>query len=151
MSVIDTVLQGHAATAAPELTLREAAVTVLVGAVAADGTLAPAETARVNMLLPSMRLYRQMEPEHLQHLLAAATQRIGGAGQSAGPLLAACAAVIPDELRAPLFALAVDLVFADDRIAEREKQYIDALQAALEIEDQTAIKIVEVLLMKNRV
>jgi hypothetical protein len=29
-----------------------------------------------------------------------------------------------------LFALAVELVFVDGRVAEREKQFVDALQAA---------------------
>jgi hypothetical protein len=65
-------------------------------------------------------------------------------------VLAACATAIPDALRAPLFALAVELVFADSTIAEREKGFVDALQAALAVDDATAMKIVEVLLLKMR-
>jgi hypothetical protein len=149
MSVIDKALQGQAASTA-ELTLREAAATILIAAVASDGNVAHAETARVNLLVPSMRLFRQVEPEHLQHLVAGATQRVASAGPDLDALLAACAAVIPEELHAPLFALAVELVFVDDRIADREKQFIDSLQAALDIDDQTALKIVEALLIKSR-
>jgi uncharacterized tellurite resistance protein B-like protein len=147
MSVIDRVLQGTP-TESPTPTLREAAVTVLVAAAAADGTLAPAELARLNALLSSMRLYRQVPPEHLHHLIESAlelTMRMPPEG-----LLAACAAVIPAELRASIFALAVELVFVDGTIAEREKRFVDALQSALAVDDETAVKIVEVLLIKTR-
>jgi nucleotide-binding universal stress UspA family protein len=40
-------------------------------------------------------------------------------------LLAACAAVIPEDLRAPLFSLAVELVFVDGRIVERVLEHAD--------------------------
>jgi uncharacterized tellurite resistance protein B-like protein len=147
MSVIDKVLQGKPAES-PTFTLREAAVTVLVAAVAADGTLAPAENARLNALLSTMRLYSHVPPQHLQHLidnaLALATHT------APEGLFAACADVIPEELRASIFTLAVELVFVDGTIAEREKRFVDALQAAFAIGDETATKIVEVLLIKTR-
>jgi len=147
MTIIDKVLQGRSVEA-PALTLREAAVTILAAAVASDGTFAPAEGARLNSLLSSMRLYSQVPPEHLRHLIDNALQL---ATQSTSEdLLAACAFVIPDELRASIFALAVELVFADGTIAEREKQFVDTLQAVLGIDDETAMKIVEVLLIKSK-
>jgi hypothetical protein len=68
----------------------------------------------------------------------------------ADELLRACAAVIPGENRASLFALAVELTFVDGTIAEREKQFSGKLQRALAIDDVTAIKIVETMLIKNR-
>jgi hypothetical protein len=57
---------------------------------------------------------------------------------------------VPEDLRAPLFALAVELVFVDGRVAEREKQFIDALQKAFGIDEETAMRIVGVLLIKSR-
>lgn len=147
MSVIDKVLQGQP-TEAATFTLREAAVTVLVAAVASDGTVAPAEGARLNALLSSMRLYRQVPPAHLQHLIEHALEVT--AHTPPEELMAACAAVIPEDVRASLFTLAVELVFVDGTIAEREKRFVDALQAALAIDDETAMKIVEVLLIKSR-
>jgi hypothetical protein len=65
-------------------------------------------------------------------------------------LLPACAATIPEDLRAPLFALAVELVFVDGRIVEREKRFIDALQAAFGIDEETAMRIIGVRLIKSR-
>jgi uncharacterized tellurite resistance protein B-like protein len=130
------------------LTLREAAATVLVAAVVSDGALAPAEGTRLNALLSSMRLYRQVAPEHLRHLIENALQL--ATGMATKELLAACAAVIPEELRAPIFTLAVELVFVDGTIAEREKGFVEALQGALGIPDEAAMKIVEVLIIKAR-
>ena len=95
MSVIDKVLQGQP-TEAATFTLREAAVTVLVAAVASDGTVAPAEGARLNALLSSMRLYRQVPPAHLQHLIEHALEVT--AHTPPEELMAACAAVIPEEV-----------------------------------------------------
>lgn len=60
------------------------------------------------------------------------------------------AKAIPADLRPTTFALATDLVLADGRIGDREKSFIDQPQAVLRIDDATALKIVEVLLIKNR-
>jgi hypothetical protein len=130
------------------LTLREAALAVLVSAVTADSALAPEEAARLNALIASMRLYRQVEPEHQQRLVNRAMELVSQ--NRPEDLLTACASVVPAELRAPLFAIAVDLVFVDGRVDEREKRFVDALQAAFGIDDQTATNIIAVLLMKSR-
>ena len=147
MSVIDKVLQGQEAAKAA-MTVRDAAATVLVASIACDGALAPEESIRLNALVSSMRLYRDVSAEHLQHLIDAATNAVAQHG--AEELLPACAAAIPEDLRAALFALAVELVFVDGRVAEREKRFVDALQAAFAIDEETAMKIVGVLLIKSR-
>jgi uncharacterized tellurite resistance protein B-like protein len=148
MSVIDKVLQGQEPPKTTALTLREAAATILVAAVTCDAALAPEESVRLNALLSSMRLYRDVPGEHLQRLVDVATNTL--AEHRVEELLPACAAVIREDLRAPLFALAVELVFVDGRIAEREKQFVDALQAVLGIDEGTAMNIISVLLIKSR-
>jgi uncharacterized tellurite resistance protein B-like protein len=147
MSVIDKVLQGQERQKT-SLTLREAAATILVASVTCDAALAPEESVRLNALLSSMRLYRDVPGEHLQRLIDVATNALSEHGVEG--LLPACAAVIPEDLRAPLFALAVELVFVDERIVEREKRFIDALQAAFGIDEETAMRIIGVLLIKSR-
>jgi uncharacterized tellurite resistance protein B-like protein len=147
MSVIDKVLQGQQA-GKPAMAVREAAATVLVASIACDGALASEESVRLNALLSSMRLYRGVPGEQIQSLIDAAVHAV--TQQGAEELLPACAAAVPEELRVPLFALAVELVFVDGRVAEREKQFVDALQTVLGIDEETAMKIVEVLLIKSR-
>lgn len=95
-----------------------------------------------------MRLYRDVAPEQVQQLIAHAVESV--ARSPAEVLLPACAAVVPEEWRTSLFTLAVELVFVDGRTAEREEHFVDALQAALVVDDETAKKIVEVLLIKSR-
>ncbi|PZO47941.1 MAG: Tellurite resistance protein TerB, partial [Phormidesmis priestleyi] len=48
------------------------------------------------------------------------------------------------------FALAVDLVFADGTVSVEEKAFIDDLRKILAIPDEMALKIVEVMTIKNQ-
>ena len=130
------------------LTMREAVTAILVAAVAADGTLVEQEAERLNALLPSMRLFRQTSAAHLQRLTETALDIIGSTGPDA--LLPACAEVIPESLRAPLFALAVELVIVDGEVSQTETRFVDSLKSALGIDDEIAANIIEVLLIKSR-
>ena len=130
------------------LTMREAVTAILVAAVAADGTLVEQEAERLNALLPSMRLFRQTSAVHLQRLTETALDIIGSTGPDA--LLPACAEVIPESLRAPLFALAVELVIVDGDVSATETRFVDSLKSALAIDDEIAANIIEVLLIKSR-
>ena len=131
-----------------KLTTREAVTAILVAAVAADGTLVEQEAERLNALLPSMRLFRQTSAAHLQRLTETALDIIGSTGPDA--LLPACAEVIPESLRAPLFALAVELVIVDGDVSATETRFVDLLKSALAIDDELAANIIEVLLIKSR-
>jgi uncharacterized tellurite resistance protein B-like protein len=147
MSLIDKVLVGQQ-TEKAALSVREAAMTILVASVACDGALTPEERIRLNALLSSMQLYRDVAAEQLRRLVDAATHAIAEYG--AEELLPTCALTIPEHLRAPLFALAVELVFVDGRVAEREKKFVDALQRAFGIDEETAMRIVGVLVIQSR-
>ena len=131
-----------------KLTTREAVTAILVAAVAADGTLVEQEAERLNALLPSMRLFRQTSAAHLQRLTETALDIIGSTSPDA--LLPACAEVIPESLRAPLFALAVELVIVDGDVSATETRFVDSLKSALAIDDEIAANIIEVLLIKSR-
>ena len=133
---------------ASTLTMREAVTAILVAAVAADGTLVEQEAERLNALLPSMRVFRQTSEAHLQRLTETALDIIGSTGPDA--LLPACAEVIPESLRAPLFALAVELVIVDGEVSQTETRFVDLLKSALGIDDEIAANIIEVLLIKSR-
>jgi uncharacterized tellurite resistance protein B-like protein len=133
---------------ASTLTMREAVTAILVAAVAADGALVEQEAERLNALLPSMRVFRQTSAAHLQRLTETALDIIGSTGPDA--LLPACAEVIPESLRAPLFALAVELVIVDGEVSQTETRFVDSLKSALGIDDEIAANIIEVLLIKSR-
>ncbi len=147
MSILDNVMQGRG-TAPAQLTLREAVVTVLVAAAACDGAVSPAESDRVGLLLSSLRVCRQLPPEHRQALVERALDLVSSLGPEG--VLAACAAATPADYRPALFALGVEMVFADEDVAEAEKRFVDDLQAALGLDDDQATRIAEVMLVRSQ-
>jgi hypothetical protein len=56
---------------------------------------------------------------------------------------------LPPDLRGPAFAVAVDLVLADGQASIEERRFIDRLQPLLEISDDDAPKIVDVMIVEN--
>ena len=65
-------------------------------------------------------------------------------------LVEKCAPVLPQRLRAPAFCNAVDIVLADGTVEDEEKELIEKLQTALEVDDDDAKKIIDVMIIKNR-
>lgn len=146
MSLVDRALQGQTAET-PALPVADAIAAVLVASVAADGDLSAEEAVRMNSILSTARVLRQAGDASMQGLAERAVRLLTDYGLPA--VLTACAKVIPADLRPTTFALATDLVLADGRIGDREKTFVDQLQAVLRVDDATALKIVEVLLIKN--
>ena len=147
MPLIDGALQGQAPDA-PPLPVPEAIAAILVASVAADGNLNADEAVRMNELLSSSRVLRQPGNGSIGGLAERAIGLLTDHGLPA--VLTACATSIPADLRPTTFALATDLVLSDGRIGDRERSFIDELQAVLRIDDPTALEIVNVLLIKNR-
>jgi hypothetical protein len=132
----------------PPLTVPEALASLLVAAVAVDGTVMLEEAVRIGSLIGTSRILREAGNGSTQGLANRAIARLTEYGLPA--VLTVCAKVIPADLRPTAFALAIDLVLADGRMGDREKVFIDELQMVLQIDDATAAKIVDVLLVKNR-
>jgi len=146
MSLIDRALEGQPADP-PALPVPDAIAAVLVASVAADGDLNTEEAVRISSILSTTRVLRQAGNGSMQGLAQRAIGLLTDYGLPA--VLTACAKAIPADLGPTTFALATDLVLADGRIGDREKIFIDELQAVLAIDDATALKIVDVLLIKN--
>jgi uncharacterized tellurite resistance protein B-like protein len=146
MSLIDRALRGQAAEP-PALPVPDAIAAILVASVAADGNLDTEEAVRMNSILSTTRVLRQAGDGSMPELAQRAIGLLTDYGLPA--VLTACAKAIPADLRPMTFALATDLVLANGRIGDREKTFIDELQAVLDIDDATALKIVDVLLIKN--
>lgn len=145
MGVFEKVLQPQ--TAEATLSPQEAVVGVLLAAGEANSQVTPAELGRIDQAIGSMRLFRNQSPEQLNGL----AQKMMGVLASGGlhPLIEQAAARLTPELRATVFALATDLVLADGIADDPERAFIDDLQATLKIDDALAIKVVEVMLLKN--
>jgi hypothetical protein len=147
MSIVDKALQ-HAASPATPVTVQEAIASLLVAAIAIDGEVNVDEAVRIGGVLGTSHILRQAGDGSMDALANRAIALLTEHGLPA--VLTGCVKVIPSDLRPTVFALATDLALADGRIGDREKAFIDELQAVLQIDEATAVKIVEVLLIKNR-
>ena len=150
MSVIDRALQGLQGRSAEPLTLsvHEAMAAILIASVSVDGALSVDESSRIQNLLSTSRLFKAASGTAGAGSVERAVTLLQERGVDS--VLTACGEALPPELHATAFAVAVDVVLCDARVEAREKAYIDSLQGALGVDDATALKIVEVLLIKNR-
>ena len=150
MGIFERVLQEQPATPTDlAMTPRQAFAAVVLGAFHSDGQVASEKAMRVNEVFTSTRLFREPSAEPTQAVLEHVMRMFEEHGL--GPIVTAAARGLPGELREPAFTIAVDLVMADGQATAAERKFIDGLQALLHIPDATALKIVEVIVMKNSV
>lgn len=131
-----------------DLSLEEAFVLVLLAAVSADGHVSADESAEVFRTFRGMGLYRGWSTERLQAIVGQAMERIEYHGVA--PMVARAARRLPRDLRETAFANAADLVLSDRRVAGHERHLLDELQVVLELAEERAAVILEVLRVKNR-
>ena len=146
MSVTDRALEDLGAQPREPLAMPvpDALAAILVASVFMDGDLNVDESALIESLLSTSRLFRDATVGSIDRAITLLNDR------GAEAVLAASARALPPTLHATAFAMAVDLVLCDGRVEPREKAYIDSLQAALGVDEATALKIIEVLVIKNR-
>ena len=96
-----------------------------------------------------LRTQRQRVPHNTDGLEASLVELFGVHGTEA--VVALGAKALPPDLRTPAFAIAVDLVLADGEASIEERKFIDGLQELLQIPDEDAVKIVDVIIIKNSV
>jgi hypothetical protein len=130
-----------------DLSVAEAFAAVLVAAVASDGSLGIGESARLEGVLTTCRVLPPNPADGGPNVVERALAHLTEYGVPA--VLAEAARVLPGALRAAAFAQAVDLVFADGRLADRERSFVEDLQRILQVDGELATKIVQVLLIKN--
>ncbi len=131
-----------------KLEKKEAFGAVAVAAVASDGEVSPEEVQRVAIDLMTLKAFRKADLRDLSNILNKVAGLIKKRG--IGPVLqAAKASLSKDELGAAFF-VAVDLVLADGVVEEDEKKFLEELQRTIGMDDATATKIAEVVVIKNK-
>ncbi len=131
-----------------KLDKKEAFGAVAVAAVASDGDVSPEEVQRIAIDLMTLKAFRKSDLRDLSNVL----NKVAGLAKKRGigPVLqAAKVSLSPEELAAAFF-VAVDLVLADGVVEENEKKFLEELQHTIGMDDNTATKIAEVVLIKNK-
>lgn len=130
------------------LSTREAVATVLYLMAASDGEISAEEKEQFVAISNRMQLFRKQTTHEFNEMIEKINALLNTGGFD--DTLSKAAAIIPPDLRQTAFALAVDLAFADGTIEDSEKDFLDVVQTSLEVSDDLAIKIIEVIQIKNR-
>lgn len=121
---------------------------IALSAIASDGVITEEEVIGLISTLSRMKLYKYKNQKEIEDMMRKVLDAYRKNGNDA--LMQQSANTIPKELKETAFAVAVDLLLADGIIEESEKKYLEELQKKLEISDDKALKIVEVIQIKNK-
>jgi uncharacterized tellurite resistance protein B-like protein len=147
MSASDSLPSVHQA-GAVALEPAEAFAAIAYITVRADGNAAEAEVRAIVNSLPRMRLFQGYSDAQITGIFDRLESLV--ASQGIDSLLQAAIASLPQDLRETAFAVSADIVFADGKISEEEVGLLNWLYPALEISDEIAEKILDVMAIKNR-
>ncbi|MBI4312100.1 MAG: Tellurite resistance protein TerB [Chloroflexi bacterium] len=145
MGLFDKVLgKGDAVS----LSKPEGMAAIAIAAVAADGDISNEEVNRVAIDLATLKAFRSYDMREMGNTLNKVAGLIKRRGPA--PVLAAANSILRKEEKESAFFVAADLVVADGVVEEKEREFLEELQKTLQVEDETALKIVEVVSIKNR-
>ncbi|MDB9509622.1 tellurite resistance TerB family protein [Kamptonema animale CS-326] len=126
----------------------EAFAAIALIAVAADGYITDSEGQAISTTLSRMQLFRSYPNDVMRKMidrLLSILQR-----QGVEVLFNAATAILPDDLRETAFAVTTDIVLADGEVSEEEEKLLNDLYRALEISEEMALKIIDVMMIKNK-
>ncbi len=147
MGLFDNLF-GEKSTASRALTGPEAFAGILVAAAACDGHVSDEERQSLATVTERMALFADVTPAKwgaMLDVLLKVLKKDGPAG-----LVDRCAKALPDGLADCAFANACDMVLADGVVEDEEKAFLEHAQAALGLDSDTALTIVEVMITKNK-
>lgn len=117
-------------------------------AVAADGRITEEEAISLGMNLMNRKLYQGYSDKEMRAVFNKLVSIVNDEGVNA--LIDKSAAVISQELKPTAFAVTTELLLADGIMEEKEKKFLERVQKALGLPDETAMKIAEVIAIKNK-
>ena len=145
MGLFDKVLSGGAT---DKLTEAEGMAGIALAAIASDGMITEEEAAGLGTSLSRMKVYAGMSNRDVNKVFEKLIKVARNEGVD--KLLELSAASVRPELKQTAFALAADLLMADGNVANEEKRFLEKIQKNLGVNDDVALKIVEVIAIKNR-
>ncbi len=121
---------------------------VLLASSACDGHIGDEEVQSLVTTLGRMKLYQHVAPNQFSSMM----DRLMGLLKRGGPekLVDTVINYVPAELKETTFANACNIVLADGTVEEDEREFLNSLVRKLEINAEKAMKIVRVLVIKNK-
>ncbi|HVM44689.1 MAG TPA: tellurite resistance TerB family protein [Candidatus Thermoplasmatota archaeon] len=145
MGLFDKVLGGGSTN---KLSEQEGLAGIALAAIASDGMITQEEAAGLGTTLSRMKLYAGMSDRDVNKVFEKLIKLARSEGVDT--LLRLSSDAVRPELKQTAFAVAADLLMADGDVAAEEKRFLEKIQRSLGVEDDAALKIVEVMSIKNR-
>jgi tellurite resistance protein len=121
---------------------------ILMVADYSDGSVSHDEVQAFVGTLSRMKLYRDLTGQQMTKLIEHATGIIKRSGVDAA--LQKFAAALPENLHRSVFANACNQVLADGEVEAEEKEFIEKLRRALQLNGDDARMIAQVMVYKNQ-
>jgi tellurite resistance protein len=131
-----------------KLSSGEAFIAIIMSAVSADDDVTKDEIILLLQLLTRFKGLHQMTQNQFDHMFNRFQKIIKRDG--VGTLVDSAKNFLNDDLRETAFANAVEIVLVDGVVDIREKEFLEHLQKAVNISDERAQMIVDVIMVKNR-
>ena len=125
----------------------EALIALFIGAMNANGHVAPEELARAHHLIWSTKRFRRKSGETVGRLIDRMKRLLEE--REAAAVIDAAARTIPARLRPSAFAIVADLLLADGKIDSRERKFLHRLAVNFNIRARVAHQVIEPMLVKN--
>lgn len=130
------------------LTPEEAFAAITIIAMNIDGINHSMEFKVIGMVLDRMKLYKSYSIESLKQMLQKLQKILVDDGVET--LYHAAVSNIPQDLITTAFAVAVDVIMADDRVVEKENELLNGLADSLKIHPDMSKKVIEVMEIRNK-
>ena len=126
----------------------EAFAAIALIAVAADGHISENEAQTLSTILTRMQLFRSYPNDVMRRMfdrLSGILQR-----QGANSLFNMAIEALPHDIYDTTFAVVTDIVLADGEVTPEEEKLLNELYRVLNISEDLAGKIIDVMLIKNK-
>lgn len=133
---------------AEPLNAQEAFAGIALAMAGADGSIAQSEWDGIVNYIRRLRLYDNYSGPAFDKMFDKIFRILRNEGPAA--LVTASVQGLPDDMKLTAFACAVDIALADGVVEDEEKEVINQLAEALNIPEETAVQIIEVLIIKNK-
>jgi tellurite resistance protein len=131
-----------------KLSKEEAFAAVGVSAIAADGVITEEEARGFITGLYRMKMFSSYNDSQMNALLNRLVNIIKKQGLEG--LIKMSNESLPADLKETAFAVATDLAFADGDVDQTERDILTKIQQLMGIPEAQAIKIIEVMMIKNK-
>lgn len=131
-----------------KLSKQESFASIALAMAGADGSIAQSEWDGICSYLRRLRLYDNFSGPAFDKMFDKLFRILKNQGASA--LVACSVEGLPEDMKLTAFACAVDIALADGVVEDEEKETINQLAESLQIPEDTAVSIIEVLIIKNK-